>query len=564
MERSGPFPDPVSIGVGALASPAHQADVYIQVEPPLAGVPMPIRLENGRGHGDDTVPAADAMARLVINGQIVRGEGPQVSMPTGPGGLLHGVLTSSDVWTGEGVPDCVVHVGKANKAVRFSWDDHRETNQWVMSPSFLPVPGVLTNVLTLRHHRRAPDQPSPSEPFAGHKLRFFVEKVVYEDAQGEEQTLLNTADAPTDLSAWASFPETDLLTGARGAVIAPLTVQDRPELRSVTMVAYDWSVWRQPQTPLAQFVSQVLRVTAPGTADSRKDHKDDSGNKDKTGLKVEFKELGDNFGWDNYTDSTVPWKSVEDGNKTDTVKAEITPASAASQVYFKSTVPGKVTVSPAQASSSPETVTVTGVAKGESEIQANIGGVDGTTCAKIKPKCYTKKLKTIAVTLVHEKATPGPGGDAGYTSRDISDTDITYMLKKVYKQSVQEFTLTRLPAKTVDFDDNHDGQLEVMTPPGWMNSECAKIRDACQSAHDYNIFIVSKPNDGSAGWMSFNQKYAFIHADTGANARTVCHELGHGQGLSHCADSDTENIMYRFDSSTKWRLRKNQWDSLQP
>jgi hypothetical protein len=288
MSRTAPLPTPVRIGVGALASDAHQADVYIRVEPPLAGVPMPVRLLDGRGHGDDSVPAADAMARLAIGGHVVRGGGPQVSVPTGPGGLLHGVLTSSDVWTGEAVPDCQIHIGNSNKAVRFSWDDYRETNQWAMSPPFLPVPGVLTNVLTLRHHRMAPDAEDPSKPFAGHKLRFFVEKVVYEDTEGEERTLWNTADSPSDLSAWASFAETNLLTDVQGAVTAPLTVQDRPELRSVTMVAYDWSVWKEPQTPLAQFVSQVLRVAPPLPPDSRKDHKDDSGKKDRTILKVEF------------------------------------------------------------------------------------------------------------------------------------------------------------------------------------------------------------------------------------------------------------------------------------
>jgi hypothetical protein len=280
-------------------------------------------------------------------------------------------------------------------------------------------------------------------------------------------------------------------------------------------------------------------------------------------IKVDFKELGENYGWDNYTDPTVPWKSVEDGNKTDTVKAEIAPVSAASQVYFKSTVPGKVAVSPAQASASPETVTVTGVAKGESEIQANIGGVDGMTCAKMKPKCYTKKAKTIAVTLVHEMATPGPGGDAGYISTDMSDADITNMLAKVYKQSVQEFALTRIPAKTVDFDDNHDGKLDTEDVPGWMNPEMAKIRDACQSAHDYNIFIVSHGSyPGGTGLSQLGAKFVFVHVDSGANSRSVCHELGHAQGRPHSPDADTENIMYKFSSPTKWRLRKDQWDLL--
>lgn len=133
------------------------------------------------------------------------------------------------------------------------------------------------------------------------------------------------------------------------------------------------------------------------------------------------------------------------------------------------------------------------------------------------------------------------------------------MLAKVYGQSVQEFTLIRRPAQTVEFDDNHDGKVDV---DSWMSGEMAKIRDACQSSHDFNIFFVDNPSDGSSGFMAFNQKYGFVHADHG-NVRSIAHELGHGQGLSH-TPSDSVNIMYNYTSTTKWRLRKKQWDSLNP
>lgn len=277
-------------------------------------------------------------------------------------------------------------------------------------------------------------------------------------------------------------------------------------------------------------------------------------------VKVEFKELGTNYGWDDYTDKKAPWKSVESGNKTDTVKAEIDPSSVFSEVYFKSTITSKVTVSPVNASSAPQIVTVTGVAKGETNIQANIGAVDGCTSARIGGACYNKKTKTIAVTLVHEQASPPD--DTGYTSTNISDAALKNMLKKVYKQSVQEFTFVRLSAKTIDFDDDHDGQMKAV---GWMNSECAKIRDACKSSHDYNIFIVDNPSDGSLGWMKIGQKYGFVHADNaGGNAANVlCHELGHGQGLSHSSGADTDNLMHAT-AEGPWRLRKGQWDTLNP
>jgi hypothetical protein len=274
-------------------------------------------------------------------------------------------------------------------------------------------------------------------------------------------------------------------------------------------------------------------------------------------IKVEFEEDStQSYGFDNHTDANVPWKSVEKG-KTDKAKAKTTPSASANQVYFKSVDTAKVTVSPAQASTSPEPLTFTGVAKGESEIQGNVGSTSGSTAGKMKAACYERKTKTIAVTLVHEAASGTL--DSGYTSTDISDADITSMLEKVYGQSVQEFTLTRRPAQTVDFDDNHDGKVDV---DSWMSGEMTKIRDACQSSHDFNIFFVDKPSDGSSGFMSFNQKYGFIHADNG-NSRTIAHELGHGQGLSH-TPSDAINIMYNYTSTTKWRLRKSQWDSLNP
>ena len=274
-------------------------------------------------------------------------------------------------------------------------------------------------------------------------------------------------------------------------------------------------------------------------------------------LKVEFTEdISQLYGFDNYTNADLPWKSVENG-KTDYAYESTTPSAIASQIYFRSMDTTKATVLPAYASTSPESLTFSGVAKGESEIQGNMGSAQGYTLAKMKVACYDKKIKTIAITLVHEAASGQD--DSGYTSTDIDDTDISAILQKVYGQSVKDFNLTRLPAKTVDFDDNHDGKLDV---DSWMSGEMTKIRNACGSSHDYNIFLVDRPSDDSSGFMSFNQKYGFIHADHG-NARTIPHELGHGQGLSH-TPNDVENIMYNYTSTTKWRLRKNQWDVLNP
>jgi len=280
--------------------------------------------------------------------------------------------------------------------------------------------------------------------------------------------------------------------------------------------------------------------------------------------KTVFKEDGDKYGWDDNTDAAVPWKSVEKG-QSDTVKAEITPADKATAADFVSSDTGKATVSPAKAASDKQVVTVTGVEKGETQVKSNCGGELG----KFKVATYVKKTKTVAVRLVHEK---------NYNSTDIADAGITERLKKVYKQAVFEFTVTRLPAKTVEFDKTTVTKKADGTPQrvagrdtkidveSWMSDEMKAVRDACKDdSYDYNLFIVSKPSDGSFGFMDYNQRYGFIHADTTSTPlKTIAHELGHGAfGLEH-KQSDADNIMKQGEGDSLWRLRKDQWDKINP
>ncbi|MBI3777291.1 MAG: type VI secretion system tip protein VgrG, partial [Gammaproteobacteria bacterium] len=161
---------------------------------------------------------------------------------------------------------------------------------------------------------------------------------------------------------------------------------------------------------------------------------------------VKFEEHNSAFGFDNYTDASIPWKSVEKG-KSDTAKAGISPPKKFANVNFTSSATAKVAVSPATAASDSQVVTVTGVDVGDAEFKAACGGSD---LGKMKVKTYSKKTKTVAVRLVHE---------TNYKSTNISDADIKAHLKKVFKQAVLEFTVTRLKEKTVAFDKNGDGKI---------------------------------------------------------------------------------------------------------
>ena len=265
--------------------------------------------------------------------------------------------------------------------------------------------------------------------------------------------------------------------------------------------------------------------------------------------KVEFKEHNTVYGYDDHTNASVPWKSVEKG-QTDTVKALITPAGKFANAQLTSSSAGKVTLTPATPAGASQVVTVKGVANGEAEIKGACGGSD---LGKIKVKTYTKKPKTVAVRLVHETK---------YKSTDLSDADIRARLKKVFDQAVVEFTLSRLPEKTVSFDKNKDGKIDVES---WMSKEMKAVRDSCKDdSYDFNIFLVDKPSDDSFGFMGFNQRYGFVHADqTTTPLKSLSHELGHGMGLEH-EQTDTDNLMKQGEGDNMWRLRKHQWDKLNP
>ena len=273
--------------------------------------------------------------------------------------------------------------------------------------------------------------------------------------------------------------------------------------------------------------------------------------------KVEFKEVNtQTYGFDDRT-AGGPWKSVEKG-KTDTVKADITVnGGQLNKTGFVSAATDKVLVSPDKAASASQTLTYTGVNLGEAEVKASC---NGGSLGKMKAKTYAKKTKTVAVRVVNEKSW-------GSKSTSISKADIEAILKKVYMQAVIEFTVTELPEKTVAFDKNKDGKVDVNS---WMSDEMKAIRDACKDdSYDFNIFLVDNPSDGSTGFMDFNQRYGFVHAGTSKHAaQTLAHENGHGLGLQHTA-GDASNVMDPYAEAsagtlTKWRLRKDQWDKLNP
>jgi hypothetical protein len=270
------------------------------------------------------------------------------------------------------------------------------------------------------------------------------------------------------------------------------------------------------------------------------------------------------YGFDNYTNAAVPWKSVEQ-NQSDKLKVTITPATSYSTVFFNSADATKVTVTPANATSAAFDLTATsatGLNKVDTEIQANCGSATGVNVSKFNVASYTLVTKTVAVILVHSQ---GDGaGYAGFNSTDVSDADIENFLNNTcYNQGVVKWTITRKAAKVVNFDLNKDGKIDTDT---WMTAEMAKVRDEAKyDTYDLNVFLVDNGSFvGGTGFADFGQRYVYVHANLSSRpVSTIAHEMGHaGFSFPHSPVADTENIMYESSSTTKYRLRKNQWDAM--
>ena len=280
------------------------------------------------------------------------------------------------------------------------------------------------------------------------------------------------------------------------------------------------------------------------------------------------------FGFDSFTNRNdtpvVPIKSVENG-QTDTAILNSTPSSPETTIHLVSSNTGIVQVLPATVSSSVETVTVGGASRGTANIETRVNSASGTSCGRMVTTSYPRRTKTLAIILVHE--------DSGINSTDVgSAASIQTALNQIYKQSLLRWTVTKKSAVTTNFDLNGDGKIDV-TGSFMGNSEMQAVRNAARDdTFDHNVFLVDNPNDGSGGFAGFNQRYALVHVDaivgagvSGVAAQVIAHELGHAQGMAHVYESgqtpvDTTNVMDPFfnNGAGKQRLRKNQWDQLNP
>lgn len=114
-------------------------------------------------------------------------------------------------------------------------------------------------------------------------------------------------------------------------------------------------------------------------------------------IQVEFKEYASCSGFD--PTINPPWIMVSEGGN-NLSKADIDPTAAASQIRFESADTNVALVEPAQAASSPQTLTVSGVTNGIAGIKAFLVSND---CATLGVDVKTRLDKTIAIHAITEE-----------------------------------------------------------------------------------------------------------------------------------------------------------------
>ncbi len=315
--------------------------------------------------------------------------------------------------------------------------------------------------------------------------------------------------------------------------------------------------------------------------------------------------------FDDFTTQPVagPWKLIA-CNGTDYVDAITTPSSGAPHVYFSSSTTSTLTVSPTQAGSSPQQLTLhcnTATTGSTAQVHSRLDSVNGYNLSTLNVIAYTTKTLSVAFRVIDEEnddiqviglgggggvpdqicVSAGPNGfrDTNTLGGDdqISGTNIltgsngicettanntnlhstcTYnattlknYLRTVYLPALADVTtVTQLTTMAVNYDLNRDTLLDTTS---WTTQEMNVIINNCDDInYDYIIYLV---DDGSEsyglGFMGLNQKYGFVHVNMCTGdcdpLQVTAHELGHGAFRLEHTDV-TQGYAYNDPDNLMW------------
>ena len=255
---------------------------------------------------------------------------------------------------------------------------------------------------------------------------------------------------------------------------------------------------------------------------------------------IEFKEIGANNGFD---DTTVPeWLIVPVNNalNTKTAIAEIDPAIVAPEVSFEVLDTSKATVSPVNASTGYETVTLTGQASGDTALKAK---VETTDCKTLNLAVKDKRTVRVAIHFMQDIA-------GHSTSRNNADAIIDELNICYTPQANVVFTKHSSDSPVVPTDLGSVVELYASNPANEWDDVINAAQDATAEINLY--FVWEFECDGTP--LTDNAAGGRIGTDAiiedKDNPHTVCHETGHTLGLWD-SNIDERNLMKSGGSGFK-------------
>ena len=285
-----------------------------------------------------------------------------------------------------------------------------------------------------------------------------------------------------------------------------------------------------------------------------------------TSIDVDYaKSSAQEYGYDDLSNPGYPYKSVKKGD-TDVLLAQVSPMGAASRVFFDSSNTN-VSVSPTAATTSPQTLTVQGNAKGDGSIQAWLGTNDYSLAATMTACSYEAIAKKVALYLV----TDGLYGRAPTNTVTASELE-DYLNDEVYNQVAATFTVVHQGDVSSDYDLDADGSLDNTND----EHTVVMVDYPLPATYDYSVFIVddiSHEGDYAAGFAQKNNWYSFVN-DAGNNhaisVNVIAHELGHAfgnlddQDIEHPPPSDPRGGLMGIGTNPapSWFLYHDEWETI--
>ena len=257
-----------------------------------------------------------------------------------------------------------------------------------------------------------------------------------------------------------------------------------------------------------------------------------------------------------------PWLVVCK-DETNQAKAVIVPANQAGNVTFRSQDEKYVTVAPATATSSPQTVTVRGVEETwptlEPAIEAKVGDA---VCATMRTCVKTEKIVTVAAHIIRDNATPPHA-----STRNVADVQgwIDEM-NTIWKQACVRFDLKQTNNVTVTAD--------LGAVVNWRDNEWNTVVGAVgNGVADLHIYFVweyeqRKPENQDRTDAACLTGQIFFEDNAGTQiGETLAHEAGHHLGVDPSDYTDAgkkDELMYAYTDQRGCMITKKQADQANP